>query len=343
MTSDRLTLKKERDRAINLEMDMPANDKAIELIARKSGLFLITTRKIIRIRSPDDLDPELKHNDVPWEQSEILPIGSSNPLVARTVLQTKILSNQIPSQDKKDELSDISWATMESLISLEFIKDRLKTQIDHIIETVSNDLATYTQGKQPKPLPFVEFYDIEFRSFTNEVKRCLNKISELFHILSILEFGTKHESYNNKPFAKGHFQKAYEWAKWELGDQSELTLILNNDLEWIKAWTDIRNTIEHPKANQFVETLNFTLEPDRKVRLPTWRFIHPNYEDMSKPQNLLIILDSIINNMLAFYEELQIILLSAHIECLTPSLVISAEEIPEDKRDPEKPIRFKLR
>lgn len=131
MIEDKTKLREERDCAVNLKIDISKNDKIMELVPRKSGLFIITKQKILRYRSPDDLDPELNHDDAPWEQSEILPLGSENPLVARTILQTKDLNKFITSDTNKEVILDISWEIMSSLVSLEYIKNRLKEQITY--------------------------------------------------------------------------------------------------------------------------------------------------------------------------------------------------------------------
>lgn len=333
-------IKKLRSGAISLELDIEEDDKVVKMVSRESGLFCVTKKKILRYRSPDKLDPELNHESVPWEQSIVLPLGSRNYIVARTVMQTtNILKIFFPNEnsEKYKLLSDISWEVMSSLVSLSFIKDRLEKQIDEITSLISDNLELYTQGASPKPLPAVEYYDIEFRSFVNEVKRCLDTISELFPALTELEFGSKHNSFKGT-FGQGHFHKAESWASETYGDDHILTKMLNGDQGWIGTWIAIRIAIEHPKEDKFVETLNFSLEADRNVRLPTWRLVHEDYKDMNKPQNLLDIFEMCINNLLKFYEDIQIILLDGH---LPETTKIILEEIPVENRDSEMPIRYK--
>ncbi len=332
-------IRKSRNGSVTLKLDLEENDKTIEMFSRSSGLFCVSKQKILRYRSPDDLDPSLEHDSVPWEQSIILPLGSTNYIVARTILQTSRLISIFFSEtsEKYKQLSDISWSVMNSLVSLQFIKNRLETQINEIVEKISNNLDVYTQGNNPKPLPAVSYYDIEFRSFVNEVRRCLNATSELFPILTKLEFGMKHKSYKEN-FGKGNFQKAHQWASEEFGRNSILAKMLENDLRWINTWIDIRNAIEHPKHNDYLETVNFSLEADRKIRLPTWRFINSKY-DMARPQNLLDVFEICINNLLKFYEDLQLTLLDGH---LPPIIKIAFETIPEEQRNPEMPFRYKF-
>lgn len=325
---DKDQLKKLRASAMNLELDLEEGDSIKEIIVRENGLFNISTKKILRIRTPDDLDPALEHEDAPWEQSVYLPLGSSDPIVARTILQTIRLSEIFFNNESEEyvRLSDISWEVMNSLVSMRMIHERLDSQISEIISIIENDIEKYTKGKSPPPLPIVEYYDIEFRSFINEVRRALSTISELFSVLT------------PKDFSNGHFHKAQVWAAQERGEDSSLSQMLAGDQRWIKTWIDMRIAIEHPTKENFIETLNFSLQPDRIIRLPTWRFINPNH-DMSRPQNLLEVFEICINNVLKFFEDLLILLSDGH---LPTTHKIVAEEIPEENRDKNAPLRYKF-
>ncbi len=236
-------LRQSRNSAVSLQLHLESGDALREMVSREDGFF-ITTKQIIRLRSPDDLDPGLEHASAPWEQSLYLPHGASDPLVARTVIQTARMAEIFFAKNSVQykALSDISWEVMNSLQSLRFIKRRLEDQINRIVALVENDMAAYTTGKSPKPLPIVEYYDIEFRSFANEVRRTLSAISELF--LPLL----------GQDFSNGHFHKAQEWAAQARGEDSLLSRMLKGDQRWVKTWIDIRIAIEHPQKDKFVET-----------------------------------------------------------------------------------------
>ena len=316
-----------RRAAVSLQIDLPEGDGVRELFSRENGLFCVSSSSIMRLRSPDDLDPQFEH-DAPWEQSLYLPHGASDPLVARTILQTRHLLEPFFTlgSGKCKELTDVSWEIMNSLVSLRVVKERLETQVHEIVEEVSSFLPKYTQGESPKPLPIVKYYDIEFRSFVNEVRRALSKISDLFAILT------------PKSFKDGHFHRALEWSRRERGPDALLTKMLDGDQRWIKTWIAIRVAIEHPETDKYVETLNFSLEADRQVRLPTWRFVHPDF-DMARPQNLLDVFSTCIDNLLKFYEDLQVVLLDGH---MPTQVKINLDVVSEDDRNPDCPMRYNI-
>jgi hypothetical protein len=98
-----------RNAAFSLQVDLPPGEEVRELIGRENGLFCIAPSVILRLRSPDSLDPGLNH-DAPWEQSIYLPHGATDPLVARTVLQTlRLLEPFFPkNSDKYTAVMDLS-------------------------------------------------------------------------------------------------------------------------------------------------------------------------------------------------------------------------------------------
>lgn len=323
-TMDKNELRRKRDSAVTIKLDLEEGDRIVEWISRGSGLHAIALNKILRLQSPNILDPDLEYPDTPWDQSVYLPHGSTDPFVARTILQTNALANAFfgGRAETHEAMMDISWEVLSSLVSLRMTKEKLDETVSNITAVIDADLDAYTKGSSPKPLPIVEYYDIQFRSFVNEVRRVLSTISNLFAVLT------------SENFSMGRFDKALEWARIERGEEHPLTNMLRNDQIWIKTWIDMRIAIEHPKTDRFIETLNFVLQPDRIVRLPTWRFLHPDY-NMGRPQNLLEVFDTCIDNILKFYEDLQVALVDGH---LPTTVKIGVEFIDEEDRDPETPM-----
>lgn len=318
-----------RNEAVTLDLDLEEGDELVKIIGRESGLHYVTRKKIMRYRSPYDIDPDLELENVPWSQSLILPHGSSDPIVARTIIQTeKLLGKFFQDGSKKHvEISDISWEVMNSLVSLRFIKERLEKQVQDHIDALEKNMEDYTRPDKPITLPIIEYYGIEFRSFANEVRRVLSTISDLFLPLT-----------EESKFSSGKFNKAQEWAEENRGPNSMLTKILVGDQRWIKQWIDIRIAIEHPKVDRYVETIDFSLEPNGTIRLPTWRLVHPDY-DIAKPQNLLDVMDTCIDYLLKFFEDLLIALTEGH---LPSNIKVFFETIPEENRDPNIPVRYEF-
>lgn len=317
-----------RDAAVSIGIDMPDDEGFPEMLSRGSGLFAVTSRRILKIQNPVVIDSDRMPEDAHWNQSIYLPHGKTDPFVARTILQSRDMADVFLAHSSEEyrNFMDVSWEVLNSLVSIRMIRLRMEKQIDEIAEQIDTNRDKYTKGISPKPLPILEYYDIEFRSFVNEVRRVLTSISKLFQIL------------HDHEVPSGHYHKALTWAEETLGQESLLYQMLKNDLKWIKIWVDVRIAIEHPKPDRFVETLNFTLEPNRDIRLPTWRFVHPDY-DMARPQNLLDVFGFCIENILKFFEDLQVALLDGKLPAV---LNVGIVLIDENERDPVCPKRISL-
>lgn len=316
-----------RNSAFSIQLALDDNDEVYRLMPRENGLFVITQNKILRIRTQDKLDPTEKIDNVPVEQSIHIPHGSRDEIVARTIIQTADISSLFFSHDSQiyRSLMDLSWELMNSLLAVRHVQARLETLIQAGIDEIEQDIEAYRSGFSPKPLPITPYLDIEFRSFVTEVRRILNKISELFGILTDAEISV------------GQFHRAVEWAEKKRGVDNTLTKFLKADQIWIKLWIDVRIAVEHPKTDRYVETADFCLDANRTITLPTWKFIHPDY-DMARPQNLLDAFTYCINNLLKLYEDLLVMLTEGH----QPSWMgINFESIDEEDRDIICPMRWR--
>jgi hypothetical protein len=327
---DKEKIKRVRGRAMSFQFDLEDDDNMVEMVSRPNGMFIVTKKKILSLVSPDKLDPDIDHADVPWQQNIVLPLGASNYIVARALIQSRrMMGGIIPQNDQRFlDVTEISWEVMNSLISLSVIKDRLQNQIEQILQQVDRNYAEYTVGTSPKPLSIVEYYEIDFRSFCIEVKRCLYKIFEL--LIALTEIRPNGDAPSFLP--KNAIPKCIN----AYGKNDPLVKLLEQDREWQELWIEIRNCVEHPKKDRQVVTQNFRLEADRSVTVPTWSFIHPKYA-MDKPQNLITVFDNCINNLLKFYEEFLLHLIAKNCPDYMGLNVICIES---ERRDIDCPLRF---
>lgn len=60
---------------------------------------------------------------------------------------------------------------------------------------------------------------------------------------------------------------------------------------------------------------------------------------MARPQNLLDVFGTCIENILKFYEDLQVVLLDGHLPARFKSI---PDIIPEEERDPQCPMRYRV-
>lgn len=289
----------ERNRR-NEAFEFEVNGELTNRIVLEDGLYIITKEQILRIRTSYDVDPNLEYKDVPEERTLICPRGSSDPLVEMTIIQSKKLLDSVFPDKGEDykSLMKICFDILGSLVSLDNIVKNLKEQIDEKTKIINGDFKTYTKGRCPKELPIIEDYEAQFRSFVGGVNKTFKIIFRLFCFADKEHFSKRGLLYTKK------FDKALEWAKKNKGEKSYLTILLSKYQPMIELWIKLRNVLEHPKPGSKVELLNFSLLPDRSLRVPTWKLIYSKYPNMAKPQALIKTFEICINNLLGMYKEL---------------------------------------
>src|SRR4030042_3286086 len=79
----------DRDGALSIELGADKDDVVQQMIALKGIFYAFSTKKIFRIQTADDIDPDRTAPDTRHSYQEIYPIGCSNSFIARSIIQEK--------------------------------------------------------------------------------------------------------------------------------------------------------------------------------------------------------------------------------------------------------------
>jgi hypothetical protein len=323
---DKDRIKDRRDGAVFATLGIGTDDRIVAMISRRDGLYTVSLDKIIRVNLPNDIDPEMKHDDAPIAQTLVTTKGSRNPIVARTILQTEDFLQFIPGEERQRRVQDIAWEVMTSLLSVSSLVNGLRDAIDSKRDEILPDYSRYASGPSPPPTPIVENLELDFRSTILLANHTLNSISELF------------PAFFTQDFKRGSFDRIAKWASSTFGKADPLAQMLRADEVWINIWGEIRNAFEHPKDNYYMRVNNFRLLANREIQLPTWQLKNDKF-DLFRPQALIDSLVILEQNILGLYENL---LVSLTEKILVSSLAIGLIDKPEQDRDPDCPKRYEL-
>ncbi|MET3906295.1 hypothetical protein ABID59_000616 [Bradyrhizobium sp. S3.3.6] len=323
---DKDSIKHRRDGAIFATLGIEAKDRIVAMIPRRDGLYAISLDKTIRVNLPNDLDPEMEHDDAPIAQTLVASKGSRNPIIARTILQAEDFLRFIPNEERQRRVRDIAWEVMTSLLAISSQITGLRSAIDSKRDEILPDYSLYALGPSPPPAPIVESLEIDFRSVVLLANHTLNSISELFPV------------FFEQDFKRGKFDRIPRWASRTFGEADPLSRMLRADEIWINAWGEVRNAFEHPKENYFVRVNNFRLLANREIQLPTWQLRNDKL-DLFRPQALIDTLGLLEQNILGLFENLLVALTE---KVLVSSLAIGLIDKGEDDRDPDCPKRYEL-
>jgi len=323
--TDKDSIKRRRDGAFQANLGIEAGDKIVSMISRRDGLYAISLEKTIRVNLPNDIDPEMEHDDAPIAQTLVATKGSRSPIVARTILQARDFSQFMPDQERQRRVQDIAWEVMTSLLAVERSVSGLRTAIDAKRDEILPNYSVYSLGSSPPPVPIVESLEIDFRSVVLLAHHTLNSISELFPAFFDIDF------------KRGSFDRIAKWAAKTFGEADPLAQMIQADEVWINVWVEIRNAFEHPKDGYYVKVNNFRLLANRQIQLPTWQLKNDRF-DLFRPQALIDTIELLEKNILGLFENLLVSLT----EKMLTSTSIGLIDREEQDRDPDCPKRYEL-
>ena len=262
-----------------------------------------------------------------WQIQKILDIGTSNPIVARLLVQPKQILESFTlslTEEQKKEIKNILGAK----VALRLINCYKKyIEIEEEIDKI-NDMGFKKQlSSNSINVPSIIGLQYSCESFLYEAKLALRDLTELFNVLY------------NKSFNGARYDKVANWACDKFGENDDLFKIINeNQMSWIKKIIDMRNAVEHPSSNlgelviHNVKLINTHKPPF--LEEPKW-YLEGNIES-----SILSDMKTIVGNILSFSEDILVVLLSKLPNHLPYNAPIKFKEIPEEERNPSCPIRI---
>ena len=297
----------DRDGPFSLELGTDKDDAVKEMITLSGGLYLFSTKKIFRINTADDIDPERTAHDTRHSYQEIYPVGCGNSFVARSIIQAKrILDNLILEPGlSKSNLLEAMWEATQQLLRCENAYFQIFDETMSLMAECDKLIERSKANTSIPSLPQVGELEERVGSFLGSAKRYLEKTHSLLSIFyGCPDFGTNFRSYR-------------DWMKAHRVDSEQVLDLLDQDKDWIRFIAEARNAlpINHARQCFLLEVQNFKLEPGNKFSSPSWRH---DLSDRGGPvqtywSDIVKDMDTHMHNLLTFLEE--IFLLSARDRC----------------------------
>lgn len=313
-----------RESARTLRIPINQGDKARILTKWAGSLHAISENRIIRIRPASQIDPGTGTLGLPDEQIPIFDVGCRSPIVARTVVQTEQISKlKLLEGDKHDKVMDATFEVMSSLITLKWLHQQLSENIKEAKDRIES--ALFQQAPRTVvTISSAKNLHVIIRSIILEGKRALNASSSLIN--ELFDLG----------IPLGHFHKAKVLIEEKFGTDSPASSFLKHSEIWIKWQIDLRNAVEHPKADQRINIVNFQLNASGEVECP---HLSIRIRDKVEKIDALNFSDRLIEEMLIFFEELVI---SSFLSLENqPPFQYSISSIAKEDIDPSCPVLFR--
>ncbi len=279
--------------------------------------------KTFRVKTPESIDPQRTNPKALWTASPQSDIGTSNPIVARVLLQSHeiLKAASFETTVDKEAVTVHLHSCKEALLACEITAIRINSRIDIIIEKVNNvGLAHDCNGRGLNPFPQVQELDVDCGTFLIQANRAIKLICELPKFF--LSLDKKDSNFE-------HLGKTLETI---LDEKSPLIQFVKDNQNHIKYLIELRNFHEHPNSRKTVID-NFKLMPDSTIMVPRW------YLSDGEPHSIKEELIAVI----AYLRDVaELMLIHLVMQTISKSFPFVIESIPEHKIDLTNPIRYRL-
>jgi hypothetical protein len=281
--------------------------------------------KTFRVLSPKGVDPDETNPNAPWVSSPVDDVGSSNPIVARIMLQSNQIIKGVRFSREVDEKRLIMQlhSCKEALIACEKMAVKVCSKIKMLMDEVeSQGVETDNSGRGFNPFPHTPELDHDCGSFLVYVNRVIKLACELPMFFADLDR------------ADSNFDHLASRLADAFGEDAPVSKFVSENAGYIRHLIELRNYHEHPTETKRTTIDNFRLMPDGKsIRVPMW------HVSGNEPKAIKEEMESIIPHLLEMVESMLVLLVMETFGGSIPYIVVA---IPEDKIDPNCPIRYQL-
>lgn len=286
--------------------------------------------KTFRVKTPETIDPNETNPNAPWVISSVSDAGSSNPIVARVLLQgyeilkVAIFDGEINKSDVIKQLHGCK----EAILACERMARTVGGHIDRIISDITEQGITRdNHGQGLNPFPQVPDLDTDCGTFLIQVKRTIKLICELAPLFINLKKPDSNFDSLLKSLSKNLAAK--------VGEHTPLVKFITESAPTVRYLINLRNFHEHPGVTRTIIN-NFQVLPSGQIACPTWQL--SGIED-TEPHAIKEEMFEAIDFLIQIAEAMLIHLVLHRISQQFPFIV---QEIPDEEVDSKRPIRFQL-
>ena len=317
--SGQLALLKSRGMEVGDEADQSA---IMEMIALPGRMLIVKEQGLWQSQLADNIDPGRTNPAVPNMTQKLLPRGTTDPLVGRTLLQAKRLlkSSMLPQGISADRGMEMTLVLLTEFSALAQKRSELKETL-HAIESRFLWSKSRNGGLQVPTLGDVSVRGKGFIQGADHAIRSLWQFVRVFHpeLPQVVSWPKLRERFSNGT--------AREQLLVPLVDR------LEPPFRFVR---NTRNAVEHPKPEQDVILSDFRLRADGKVHFPTIEVIEK--ESPLSETDLVAYFERTQEMLVLAYEQLLINLSALHVSSLSGFPVEVIELEADQRRYPD--VRF---
>jgi hypothetical protein len=272
-----------------------------------------------RIQTPETIDPDRINPHTPFVAAVADNVGSSNPIVARVLLQgLEILNGAVfdRSIDKKTAIRELH-AIKEGLVACHKVTERVASHVTRVVDDGEKHGLPGDDRGSLNPFPQVPDLDADATTFLIHTKRVIRRISQLPSIFFSIP---RDSDFDHLLKRLGKVASAQAMMKF-----------VRDNAPGIRYLSELRNFQEHPKKGRQTMIDNFKVLSDGSVAVPMW------YVSGEIPRPIAIEMRGAIEFLILMAEAMLIHLVMACVTKKFPFIIQRIEPV-----NPTNPMKYRI-
>jgi hypothetical protein len=272
-----------------------------------------------RIQTPETIDPDRTNPHARFVAAVADNVGSSNPIVARVLLQgLEVLNSAVFEQpvDKQAVTRELH-AIKESLVACHKVAERVASHVARVVDDGEKNGLPGDERGSLNPFPQVPDLDVDATTFLIQAKRAIRRISQLPSIFFPIPGDSDFD----------HLLKRLT----KVAAARSMMKFVKDNAPGIRYLSELRNCQEHPKKGRRTVIDNFKVLPKGSVAVPMW------YVSGDTPRPVAVEMRGAIEFLTMMAEAMLIHLVMACVVKTFPFIVQPIEPV-----DPTNPMKYRI-
>ncbi|KAB2920654.1 MAG: hypothetical protein F9K30_16120 [Dechloromonas sp.] len=304
-----------RNSAMSMKIGAPDDGTITEMVCVGDRMLVVMERAIHVMQLADSIDPDRNNIAIPNTQQRLLSRGADDPIVAKTLLTAQVLFKKTHLGNDFDEQRGLT-------LSLDLLKD-IATMADMLNATQdAQDTAIGAFEKETKAgrhlmLPAIGDAEARCDAFAQKVGHAVDILRDM----ACLFYG--------EALKKKWIDSLSKLTKERYGCEDPFTKFVEAAAPFLLTLREMRNMIEHPKADQHIKVFDFRLLPSGQVMVPSIETIEPGDKSFQAP--LTSFMSQVTDDIANVAELLMTYLCNTHVQPF-PAFPVQVVELPLEQR-----------
>jgi hypothetical protein len=272
-----------------------------------------------RIQTPETIDPDRTNPDARFVAAVADNVGSSNPIVARVLLQgQEILNGAVFDRpiDKQVVVRELH-AIKEALLACHKVAERVVSHVARVVDDGEKQGLPGDERGSLNPFPQVLDLDADATTFLIHARRAIRRISQLPSGFFSIPGDSDFDHLLNR-LAK-------------VASARPMMKFVRDNAPGIHYLSELRNCQEHPKKGRHTMIDNFKVLPNGSVAVPMW------YVSGETPRPIAAEMRQAIEFLIMMAEAMLIHLVMACVTRNFPFIIQAIEPV-----DPTNPMKYRI-